>query len=109
MSKTDESGKVIAFPTVVDAELVDESAAAVDTPATDGSTWLDRLRSQDRQPIVPPYLRSLAEAKQAASWVGSTTPTRPVTTSLGRRCTRCGWLFDHRVACCSYWLPPAGT
>ena len=80
----DETGKVIAFPTggrpakssapeVVDAELVDESVEhppAVDTPATDGSTWLDRLRTQDRQPIIPPYLRSLAEAKQAATWVG---------------------------------------
>lgn len=71
MTTTDEPGKVIAFPTtVVDAELVDEPAAAVDTPATDGSTWLDRLRTQDRQPIIPPYLRSRAEAKQAATWVG---------------------------------------
>lgn len=78
-----EPGKVISFPTggrstmpsspapeVVDAELVDEAAKAVDTPATDGLTWLDRLRTQKRQPIIPPYLRSLAEAKQAATWVG---------------------------------------
>ena len=40
MSTTDEPGKVIAFPTVVDAELVDDSpTTAVDTRTTDGSTW----------------------------------------------------------------------
>ncbi|GAB3433572.1 cell division protein FtsK [Actinophytocola sediminis] len=84
MSTTaDEPGKVIAFPTkssapmpeIVEAELVDDSAErppvmAVDTPATDNSTWLNRLRTQNRQPIIPPYLRSLGEAKQAATWVG---------------------------------------
>ncbi|MGB3440824.1 MAG: cell division protein FtsK [Actinophytocola sp.] len=71
MNTTDEPGKVIAFPTIVDAELVDDPpTTAVDTRASDGSTWLDRLRTQDRQPIVPPYLRSLPEAKQAATWVG---------------------------------------
>lgn len=73
MSTTDEHGKVIAFPVksreVMDAEPIDETPA-VDTPVTDGSTWLDRVRAQDRQPIIPPYLRSLAEAKQAATWVG---------------------------------------
>lgn len=77
MTTTNEPGKVIAFPgksssplpAIVDAELVDK-APAVDTPATDGSTWLDRLRTQDRQPIIPTYLRSLAEAKEAAKWVG---------------------------------------
>jgi S-DNA-T family DNA segregation ATPase FtsK/SpoIIIE len=80
--RSDETGKVIAFPTgrpakssspeIVDAELVDEHppATVVDTPTTDGSSWLDRVRTQDRQPIIPPYLRSLAEAKQAATWVG---------------------------------------
>jgi S-DNA-T family DNA segregation ATPase FtsK/SpoIIIE len=78
---TDEPGKVIAFPTarppepeIVDAELVDESeqptATIVDLPVTGGSTWLERLRTQDRQPIVPSYLRSLVEAKQTATWVG---------------------------------------
>jgi DNA segregation ATPase FtsK/SpoIIIE, S-DNA-T family len=76
---SDEPGKVIVFPArstepeIIGVELVDDSAEhlpAVDTPATDGSTWLDRLRTQDRQPIIPPYLRSLAEAKQAAAWVG---------------------------------------
>lgn len=79
-----ESGKVIAFPSavpvtrpapapeIVDAELVDESAPAVsvDTTVTDGATWLDRLRNQERQPIIPSYLRTLGEAKQAAKWVG---------------------------------------
>lgn len=80
-----ETGKVIAFPSassvtpssavpeVMDAELVDESGEptpTVDTSATDGSTWLDRLRSQERQPIIPTYLRSVAEAKEAARWVG---------------------------------------
>ena len=83
-----KSGKVIAFPSpatavpspsgpekVIDAELVDEAAevapaASVDTSATDGASWLDRLRTQDRQPIVPPYLRSLVEAKEAAKWMG---------------------------------------
>lgn len=79
MSTTDEPGKVIAFPVkspqaeIVDAVLVEESTEhppAVDAPATDGSTWLDRLRTQDRQPILPPYLRSLAEAKQAVAWMG---------------------------------------
>lgn len=80
-TSTDEPGKVIAFPTtgrpakssspapeVIDAELIDETP--VDRPVTDSSTWLDRLRTQDRQPIIPPYLRSLTEAKQAAVWVG---------------------------------------
>ena len=82
-----ESGKVIAFPSagpvtpsaptpeVMDAELVDESgesapAFSVDTSTSDGSTWLDRLRTQQRQPVIPTYLRSLTEAKEAAKWVG---------------------------------------
>jgi S-DNA-T family DNA segregation ATPase FtsK/SpoIIIE len=81
-----ETGKVIAFPStvsakqsppapdVLDAELVDESVesastASVDTSATDGSTWLNRLRTQERQPIIPSYLSSLTEAKEAAKWV----------------------------------------
>lgn len=81
-----ETGKVIAFPSgpakptvatpeIIDAEVVDESGEAaptvtVDTPVTDGSSWLDRLRTQQRQPIIPTYLRSLTEAKEAAKWVG---------------------------------------
>ncbi|WP_027941647.1 FtsK/SpoIIIE domain-containing protein [Amycolatopsis taiwanensis] len=84
-----ESGKVIAFPTtpasgtatptpeVIDAEVVDETeerppAVPVDTSATDGvgSSWLDRLRTQQRQPIIPGYLKSVTEAKSAAVWVG---------------------------------------
>ncbi|GLY63664.1 FtsK/SpoIIIE domain-containing protein [Amycolatopsis taiwanensis] len=56
----EQGGKVIAFP----------APASVDTPATDGSTWLDRLRSQKRQPILPRYFKSLAEAKEAGKWVG---------------------------------------
>ncbi|HKS48775.1 MAG TPA: cell division protein FtsK [Amycolatopsis sp.] len=78
-----ESGKVIAFPTapapnapeILDTEVVEESgesapAVAVDTRATDDSSWLDRLRSQQRQPILPAYIKSLAEAREAARWVG---------------------------------------
>ncbi|KAA9164977.1 cell division protein FtsK [Amycolatopsis acidicola] len=80
----DQSGKVIAFPSVavdtpspqvVDAEIVDEleepaPASAVDTPVTEGSSWLDRLRTQNRQPIFPAYLRSVSDATEAAKWVG---------------------------------------
>ncbi len=85
----DESpgGRVIAFPagatpdstdpvpTVDNAEPIDESAeptprAHVDTPAADGSSWLDRLRSQNRQPVIPSYLKSVTDAKDAATWVG---------------------------------------
>src|SRR5438067_7506132 len=83
-----ERGNVIAFPSapvpgkdvqpaapIVDAELVDEPeqpapAIAVDTPVTDGSSWLERLRRQDRQPVIPGYLKSVADAKDAAKWVG---------------------------------------
>ncbi|WAL65949.1 FtsK/SpoIIIE domain-containing protein [Amycolatopsis cynarae] len=70
-----EGGKVIAFPTtnppeILDAELVDDhTPVPVDTPAVDGSTWLERLRSQQRQPILPSYLTSLSEAKEAGKWV----------------------------------------
>lgn len=83
-----EGGTVIAFPatpaphtptqpeaSIVDAELVDETqestpAVAVDTPVADGSSWLDRLRRQERQPVIPAYLKSVAEAKDAGKWVG---------------------------------------
>jgi S-DNA-T family DNA segregation ATPase FtsK/SpoIIIE len=61
----------------VDAEIVDETGeptrtVAVDTPATEGSgsSWLDRLRTQQRQPILPGYLKSVTEARDAAKWVG---------------------------------------
>lgn len=63
MTTTDEPGKVIAFPTPPGMDPVDK-------PTTDSSSWLDRLRTQDRQPIIPTHLRSLAEARQAATWVG---------------------------------------
>ncbi|UOX87210.1 cell division protein FtsK [Amycolatopsis sp. FBCC-B4732] len=86
MSTTNEphGGRVIAFPStapaeadpfVIDAEPGDEAAeqspaAPVDRPVTDGSSWLDRLRSQNRQAIIPSYLKSTADAKDAAKWVG---------------------------------------
>ncbi|TVT50723.1 cell division protein FtsK [Amycolatopsis rhizosphaerae] len=74
MSTDESGGKVIAFPTVIDAELVDEEnsqAVPVDEPTTDGSSWLERLRTQKRMPILPSYLRSASEAKSAAQWVAT--------------------------------------
>jgi len=78
--------RVIAFPAtpantedttppVVDVDHDDEvsdepPAAPVDRVVTDGSSWLDRLRSHDRQPVIPGYLKSASDAKDAAKWVG---------------------------------------
>ncbi|TDQ04801.1 DUF3631 domain-containing protein [Labedaea rhizosphaerae] len=59
-------------PTVVDGEVVEEDGppTSVDTAETDGSTWLDRVRSQQRQPILPGYLKSVQDARDAAKWAG---------------------------------------
>jgi len=60
-------------PTASDADDEIESAPSpvVDSGvSSDGFTWLDRLRTQERLPVIPTYLRSVTEAKEAARWVG---------------------------------------
>jgi DNA segregation ATPase FtsK/SpoIIIE, S-DNA-T family len=64
-------------PDVVDGDIVDEDpdvdtapAVAVDPPpVADGGSWLDHVRAQQRQPVIPGYLKTVADAKDAAKWV----------------------------------------
>jgi DNA segregation ATPase FtsK/SpoIIIE, S-DNA-T family len=58
-------------PEVVEAELVDDKQAVpveVDQPGGPQSSWIDRLRATERLPIIPEYLRTLADAKATATW-----------------------------------------
>ncbi|GAB3914630.1 cell division protein FtsK [Kibdelosporangium lantanae] len=66
------SDPVEPTPDVLDGEIVDDKSAVLvdDSKQGDGSSWLDRLRSQERHPIIPPYLKTVAEAKEAVKWVG---------------------------------------
>lgn len=41
----------------------------VDLPGGDGSTFVDRLRTTQRLPIIPGYLSTVAEVRATAGWV----------------------------------------
>lgn len=52
-------------------DVVEDQAAApveVDQPGGPQSTWIDRLRATERLPIIPEYLRTLANAKATVTW-----------------------------------------
>ncbi|MBP2340202.1 S-DNA-T family DNA segregation ATPase FtsK/SpoIIIE [Saccharothrix coeruleofusca] len=93
---SDAGGKVYRLPTadapptapvgaavepaspVLDAELVEDDAAAADRPvvpvdqpgSSSDADWVTRLRETQRLPIIPGYLRTLSEARQTAGWIG---------------------------------------
>ncbi|MDH6111534.1 S-DNA-T family DNA segregation ATPase FtsK/SpoIIIE [Kitasatospora sp. MAP12-15] len=54
-----------------DEESVYETGpvAVVDGPAPTGPGWLERLRAEKRRPVIPAWLRSKAEFREAARWV----------------------------------------
>ncbi|RLK59932.1 FtsK/SpoIIIE domain-containing protein [Actinokineospora cianjurensis] len=55
---------------VIEGEVVDDSPGALVDKADDGpaTSWIERIRSTERLPIIPEYLRTLAEAKATAKW-----------------------------------------
>ncbi|GAA4422013.1 cell division protein FtsK [Actinokineospora soli] len=59
---------------VLDGELVDDDQPVRLVDAADQAapgSWLDRMRSAERAPIIPEYLRTLAAAKATAKWTAT--------------------------------------
>ncbi|MFD9734307.1 cell division protein FtsK [Umezawaea sp. NPDC059074] len=65
----DRAPEVLVGEIVEDAPEETTAMVAVDQPTADTSTWVDRMRGTDRQPIIPGYLRTMEQAKDTAKWV----------------------------------------
>ncbi|TWP51245.1 cell division protein FtsK [Lentzea tibetensis] len=81
-ARTLPGAEVEVAPEVIDAEIVDDTAAdrdgdidavaavtLVDQPGGDSVHWVRRLQQARREPIVPAYLRSWSEARTTTKWV----------------------------------------